>query len=120
MTTKTEAPATNKQRITFTATFHPGKRAEYIKAHQEVWPGLRELMDEGGLRNYTIWATEDRIFGYYEAEYGLEHFRKVWHASPLTAKWAAIMKDMIEIQLDPATGKPAVLEQIFLHEPGMR
>ncbi len=103
------------ERVVWNAVIRPGKKEEYIRRHQEVWPEMRELFDRAGMRNYSIWCLGDRLFGYYEAEHGLAFARQTQAASPHFHKWGESMRDLIEIDIDPATGKPRLMEQVFMH-----
>jgi len=104
------------ERVVWSATILPGRKTEYIRRHREVWPEMRELFDRAGMRNYSIWCAGDRLFGYYEAEFGLAHARQVQAAADVYHKWNESMRDLIAIDLDPATGKARIMEQVFLHE----
>ena len=44
----------------------PEKLEEYKKLHAEVWPGVRRMIAECGLRNYSIYYKDGFLFSYYE------------------------------------------------------
>ena len=104
------------ERVTWKARIKPGKKAEYIKRHDEIWQEMTDTLNEAGIHNYTIWCIDDELFGYYEAEHGAEHARKIQSESPVVAKWNIHMKDLMEMITDPRTGSPLRLEQVFFHE----
>ena len=56
------------EKCTWKATLKPGKKAEYIRRHDEIWPEMTEVLTQAGIRNYTIWCCGDELFGYYECE----------------------------------------------------
>lgn len=56
------------EKCTWKATLKPGKKAEYIRRHDEIWPEMTEVLTRAGIRNYTIWCCGDELFGYYECE----------------------------------------------------
>ena len=58
------------EKCTWKATLKPGKKAEYIRRHDEIWPEMTEVLMRAGIRNYTIWCCGDELFGYYECEKG--------------------------------------------------
>ena len=58
------------EKCTWKATLKPGKKAEYIRRHDEIWPEMTEVLTRAGIRNYTIWCCGDELFGYYECEKG--------------------------------------------------
>ena len=59
------------EKCTWKATLLPGKKAEYIRRHDALWPEMAETLRQAGIRNYTIWCCGDELFGYYECERGL-------------------------------------------------
>lgn len=44
----------------------PEKLEEYKLLHAEVWPGVRKMIAECGLRNYSIYYKDGYLFSYYE------------------------------------------------------
>lgn len=44
----------------------PEKLEEYKRLHAEVWPGVRKMIAECGLRNYSIYYKDGYLFSYYE------------------------------------------------------
>jgi L-rhamnose mutarotase len=103
------------ERFTWKAKLLPGKKEEYIKRHDEIWPEMTELLNNAGIHNYTIWRAGDELFGYYEAEKGVDFASKVQAESPVVDKWNEYMKDVMVIEKDPATGTHYKLEQVFYH-----
>ena len=69
------------QRIGFTFRIKPGLKAEYKKAHDEIWPEMAEAIKEHGINNYSIFFRGDgTLFAYLESEGDhqrqMEEFRK--------------------------------------------
>ena len=56
------------ERFTWKAYILPGMQDEYIKRHDEIWPEMTRVLNEAGIRNYTIWTTGEELFGYYECD----------------------------------------------------
>jgi L-rhamnose mutarotase len=103
------------ERFTWKARLLPGKKAEYIKRHDEIWPEMTDLLNKAGIHNYTIWCVGDELFGYYEAEKGTAHASSVQAESPTVESWNEYMKDVMVFEIDPATGTHYQLEQVFYH-----
>jgi L-rhamnose mutarotase len=103
------------ERFAWKAKLLPGARAEYIRRHNEIWPEMTELLNSAGIHNYSIWLVGDEIFGYYEAEKGVEFASGVQAGSPLVARWNEYMKDVMVTEFDPETGTHYQLEQVFFH-----
>lgn len=102
------------ERYAWKAMIKPGKKEEYVRRHNEIWPELVALLRQAGIKNYTIWNTGNELFGYYECEKGLEFAAKAQAESPVVDRWNAYMQDVMEMELDPATGAQPLLEQVFI------
>ena len=56
------------ERYAWKATVLPGKLEEYIRRHNEIWPEMKDVLHQAGIRNYTIWNIGNELFGYYECD----------------------------------------------------
>ena len=56
------------ERYAWKATVLPGKLPEYIRRHNEIWPEMKDVLHQAGIRNYTIWNVGNELFGYYECD----------------------------------------------------
>ena len=104
------------ERFTWKARLLPGKLSEYIRRHDEIWPEMIAVLNEAGIRNYTIWNAGDELFGYYECD-DIAFASKVQAESPTVARWNEYMKDVMVMEFDPETGTSVRLRQVFFH-PG--
>ncbi|MEE0867661.1 MAG: L-rhamnose mutarotase [Clostridia bacterium] len=89
-----------------------GKLAEYKKRHDEIWPEMKAVLREAGIRNYSIWNVGDELFGYYECD-SIEHASRVQAESEVVARWDEYMKDILIMEKDPVTGAQPLLVQVF-------
>ena len=103
------------ERFAWKARLLPGQKAEYIRRHDEIWPEMSELLNSAGIHNYSIWIVGDEIFGYYEAEKGVEFASAAQAGSPIVDRWNEYMKDVMIMEVDPETGTHYKLEQVFFH-----
>ena len=101
------------EKYAWIAKIKPGKKAEYVKRHDEIWPELVAVLKEAGIENYTIWTDGELLFGYYECGKGIEFAAKTQAQSPVVDKWNEYMKDVMEMILDPVTGAQPKLEKVF-------
>ena len=101
------------EKYAWTAKIKEGKKEEYIKRHNEIWPELVELLKSAGVCNYTIWADGNTLFGYYECEKGVEYAARVQAESPVVDRWNEYMKDVMEMVMDPITGAQPLLVKVF-------
>ena len=101
------------ERYAWKAKLKEGKRAEYQRRHDEIWPEMKELLKSAGLCNYSIWNVGDDLFGYYECEKGIAFATEVQAKSPIVERWNQYMKDVMEMELDPETGAQPHLTEMF-------
>ena len=82
---------------------------EYIKRHTEIWPEMLELFKKAGISNYSIWKTDERIFGVYECRYGVKYADRVKAESEVMSKWNEYMKDILVVDKKAQSG----LDKVF-------
>ena len=80
------------EKYAWRAILKPGMKNEYKRRHDEIWPEMVEVLKKAGIKNYTIWLTDDELFGYYECEFGIEYAAKVQNESSTVKKWDEYMK----------------------------
>ena len=90
-----------------------GKRNEYIKRHNEVWNEMKAVLNDAGIKNYTIWLDGNDLFGYYECEKGVEYAAKTQAESEVVKRWNEYMKDVMIMPADEKTGVQPHLEKVF-------
>ena len=91
----------------------PGRKEEYKKRHDEIWPEMAEVLKSAGICNYTIFADGDELFGYYECEKGIAYAERVQAESAVVDRWNESMKDILILKMDPETGAQPKLEPVF-------
>lgn len=104
------------ERYAWKATLLEGKKEEYIRRHDEIWPEMLEVLHEAGICNYSIWNVGNELFGYYECAKGIAHAAKVQSESPVVARWDEYMKDVMIMEPDPETGAQPRLVEVFRME----
>lgn len=101
------------ERYAWKARILEGKKEEYKRRHDEIWPEMKELLKSAGICNYSIWNVGDDLFGYYECEKGIAFAAKTQAESPIVAKWNEYMKDIMVMDTDPETGAQPLLREMF-------
>lgn len=101
------------ERYAWKAVILPGKKEEYVKRHNEIWPSLVKVLKDAGIKNYSIWNVGDELFGYYECEKGIEYAAKVQAQSPIVDEWNLYMKDVMRMEMDEKTGAQPLMEEVF-------
>ena len=101
------------ERYAWRASVKPGKQAEYIERHNQIWPQMKAVLKEAGIVNYSIWLADGEVFGYYECEKGAAYAAKVQSESPVVDRWNEYMKDVMEVEKDEKTGAQPLLQEVF-------
>ena len=60
------------QRACFTFEIYEHMADEYKRRHDEIWPELVELIQDSGLKNYTLFRRGTQVIAYVEAHPDLE------------------------------------------------
>lgn len=87
--------------------------AEYRKRHENLWPEVKELLLQAGIRNYSIWNEGHDLFGYFESE-DIAKSNAILSHSKVNADWDKYMEDIIEFEQDE-TGNPKPMELVFYY-----
>lgn len=95
------------------ASIVEGKKDEYIKRHDDIWPEMIDVLKKAGICNYTIWENNNELFGYYECLNGLEYAAKVQKESEVVARWNEYMKDVLVMSIDDKTGLQPKMDKVF-------
>lgn len=80
------------QRVCFLLQLKPDRVADYLQAHQHVWPEMREALSTAGWHNYSLFvrAGDGLVVGYLEtADFALAQQRMA--ETDINAKWQAGM-----------------------------
>lgn len=88
------------KRQAFKMKLKPGYKAEYKKRHEEIWPELKQLLAEAGIREYSIFLDEEThtLFAIQKLEGGYDDEGVSTH--PVMQKWWEYMKDIMETNPD--------------------
>jgi L-rhamnose 1-epimerase len=87
-------------RKSFKMKLYKGKEAEYEKRHNQLWPEMKEMIQEYGGSNYTIFLDKETnvLYGYIELE-SEERWRETAN-TPICKKWWEFMADIMETNPD--------------------
>lgn len=88
------------RREAFKMFLKPGFEDEYRRRHAAIWPELKKLLSDSGVRNYSIYWDKDTniLFAYQEVE-GDEGSQDMG-GNPVVQKWWDYMADIMEVNPD--------------------
>jgi L-rhamnose mutarotase len=93
---------------------HPELKAEYKKAHDEIWPDMASAIKDAGIGNYSIYFRPDgTLFAYLECEDPVAAFAHLG-ATEANARWQRTM-DRFFIKENSSSLGPSIveLEEVF-------
>jgi len=78
----------------------PGKKEEYKRRHAHLFPELRTLLHDSGVRNYSIYLDEqtDTLYAYQELE-GVGGSQDLG-STEVCQRWWAYMADIMVVNDD--------------------
>jgi L-rhamnose mutarotase len=97
-------------RVAWTARLRPDRIDAYLEAHAAVWPDVLAAISAAGIRDYSIWLFEDRLFAQYEC-HDPEEALRIEGAAEATVRWRAHMREFF--MPDVATDGVVWLREIF-------
>jgi L-rhamnose mutarotase len=92
----------------------PGFEKEYEKRHNEIWPELKQLIEENGVYDYSIfWDKETNIlFASQKVNEGKGS--QNLGDNPVVQKWWAYMADIMETKSDNSPVSVELQELFYL------
>ncbi len=101
-------------RVAFKMQLFAGKKEEYKKRHDQLWPELELLLKQTGINNYSIFLDEstNSLFGSLE----IDDPKKLdtLPAHPVMQKWWVYMKDIMESNSDNSPLSTPLNEVFYL------
>jgi|SRR6185503_6456705 L-rhamnose mutarotase len=99
-------------RKAFIMTLKQGRRAEYHRRHNPIWPELQDVLKTHGVHNYSIFLDRDtdKLFGYVEIE-----SQELWQQiadTPECRRWWNFMSELMECNPD-ASPVAIELDEVF-------
>ena len=100
-------------RYAFRMRLQPGTGEEYGRLHDNVDPVVIDEIRRAGIHNYSIWLDGEDLFSYLEID-DLDRFAEVMKATDPLRPWAvAVTRLFASREVDPATGMPPRLREVF-------
>jgi L-rhamnose mutarotase len=103
-----------RRRYAFIMRIKPELKAEYKKAHDEIWPDMARAIRQSGIRNYSIFYRDDgTLFAYLESNDPERSFEWL-NKAEANARWQKAM-DKFFVKKDPSAPGPevALVEEVF-------
>ena len=103
------------KRLSFKMHLLEGKKDEYIKRHNEIWPELLQLLKDAGISEYSIFLDEETntLFAFQKVS-GAGSSQDLGQTE-IVQKWWAYMADIMETNPDNSPVS-IPLEEVFYME----
>lgn len=88
------------QRKAFKMFLKPGYEKEYEKRHNEIWPELKQLIQESGVSDYSIFWDKDTNILFATQKVKGESGSQDLGNNPIIQKWWTYMADIMETNPD--------------------
>ena len=98
-------------RYAWTARLRPEQVEAYVADHAAVWPEVLGAIRAAGIRDYSIWLFEDRVFAQYEVDGDHDEALRIEAAAEATGRWRTRMR--AHFQPEVATDGVTWLPEIF-------
>ncbi|OJV90023.1 L-rhamnose mutarotase [Proteiniphilum sp.] len=88
------------KRVAFKMFLKPGLEEEYEKRHSAIWPELKKLLSDTGVRDYSIfWDKETNMLFAVQKIKGEQSSQEIG-INPIVQKWWDYMADIMEVNKD--------------------
>ena len=103
------------QRVGFTFKIKPELKAEYKKAHDEIWPELAKAINDHGMHNYSIYFRKDgTLFAYLEVDRDFSKTMEELGKTDVNKRWQEHMEKYFVKEESSILGPEVeVLEEVF-------
>jgi L-rhamnose mutarotase len=100
------------ERVAFKMKLMPGFKEEYKKRHQAIWPELKDLLEQAGIHDYSIFLDEQSHSLFAVQKVAGQSGSQDLGKNPVVRKWWAYMADIMETNPDQSPVS-VPLEEVF-------
>ena len=102
------------QRVAFKMKLFKGCEEEYKRRHDDLWPDLKTLLKEAGIKDYSIFLDEET--NYLFACLTIDDAAKLDELpnEPIMKRWWSHMKDIMETHEDDSPISIPLKEVFYL------
>ena len=102
------------KRVAFKMKLKPGCEAEYKKRHDAIWPELKELLEQTGIADYSIFLDHETNTLFAVQKQDGDASSQDLGNSPVVQKWWAYMADIMETNDDNSPVTIALTEVFYM------
>lgn len=103
------------ERVAFKMKLNDGQKQEYIKRHNEIWPELKQLLQDAGISDYSIFLDEETNTLFAVQKLSGKGGSQDLGKTEIVKRWWAFMADIMETNPDNSPVS-VPLEEVFYME----
>lgn len=102
------------KRLAFKMYLKPGQMEVYKKRHDDLWPELKTLLRDAGIKEYSIYLDEEThtLFAFQKVE-GDTNSQDLG-STEIVQKWWAFMSDIMETNEDHSPVSKSLTEVFYM------
>ncbi len=101
-------------RVAFKMKLFPGFAEEYKKRHDEIWPGLVEVLKAAGISDYSIFIDEETGYLFAVLKADDPKLLDDLPANLVVQQWWQFMSDLMETNTDNSPVTTPLKEVFYL------
>lgn len=102
------------KRQAFKMKLLPGMKSEYKKRHDEIWPELKRLLADAGIRDYSIFLDEETNTLFAVQKQEGESGSQDLGSTEIVKRWWAYMADVMETNPDSSPVSIPLIEVFYM------
>lgn len=102
------------ERIAFKMKLKAGCEEEYKKRHDAIWPELKDLLQESGISDYSIFLDHETNTLFAVQKQNGNATSQDLGSNPIVQKWWACMADIMETNEDHSPVTVPLKEVFYL------
>ena len=103
------------KKLAFKMKLLPGCSDEYKKRHEAIWPELKSLLKQSGIRDYHIFLDAETGILFAVQEQSGDQSSQDLGSNPIVQRWWKYMADIMETHPDHSPVS-VPLEEVFYME----
>ena len=102
-------------RLAFKMYLNKGEKRAYVKRHNEIWPELKRVLKDAGIRDYSIFFDGDTNTLFAVQKVSKDAGSQDLADNPIVKKWWDFMADIMKVNPDNSPVS-IQLEEVFYLE----
>ena len=102
------------KRMAFKMYLNEGQKEEYKRRHDEIWPELKQLLHNAGIREYSIFLDEETNTLFAFQKIGGESGSQQLTDNRIVQRWWKYMADLMKVNPDNSPVSEELTEVFYM------